>query len=310
MFYTLPILDWYLRTCSSKTAKATVFWALHRCDFLLLPFLWFAIKREYFRPHGLYAGYNEDFAFRNLLYAFKAQGLDLLNISIPVTVLFAAIAVIAVLYSYLHVETNCLSNRRQTVKLLVGGLLAVFLAMFPYWIVGKATIFHEWDSRNQLLMPLGISVLALVSSQALRPRYREHYIMSLIAISVAMNWHAYAMLYNDWGKQLNIIAFFRHSKDVASADLILFDDQAPNAMGRYIRFYEWNGMLKAAYGDETRFGINAQNLLEYNRGDLDRYFSASYNAANHNRRDGERTVRVSILPGPHRGYLIKTVPPS
>src|SRR3546814_7410498 len=46
-------------------------------------------------------------------------------------------------------------------KLITIGLVALFFGCFPYWIIGKAPNPVDWDSRYQLLMPLGLALVGI-----------------------------------------------------------------------------------------------------------------------------------------------------
>lgn len=111
---------------------------------------------------------------------------------------------------------------------------------------------------------------------------------------LALNWSNYTGDILDWQKQKAIVNFLRNSKAAASANLLVFDDATPNALSRVYRFYEWGGLIKLAYsGRADKFGINSDQLDQYLRGDLDRYFTVHYNAEDH-RRTGRDMVRVII----------------
>ena len=81
----------------------------------------------------------------------------------------------------------------------------------------------------------------------------------------ATNVFTYKDFYFDWQKQKKLIYYLKRNDLVLDADLIVFDDRANslNAINRTIRFYEWNGILKYTFGDESRHGLNLDQLYDY-----------------------------------------------
>jgi hypothetical protein len=68
--------------------------------------------------------------------------------------------------------------------------------------------------------------------------------------------------------------------------------------------------VKLAYsGRSDIFGINSDQLDEYQRGDFDRYFSAAYNAEEH-RRSGRDIVRVIIKGNIFKQAIDTVIPPT
>ena len=103
----------------------------------------------------------------------------------------------------------------------------------------------------------------------------------------------------DWQKQLRLIQLFSGNPEIERAALIVVDDNTMylNAMGRVYRHYEWNGLLKSAFGDERRFGIQRFDIAPYLAGQYNRDFSSDYKAVL-SRKDGALPcvlVRVELV---------------
>ena len=73
VFYALPMLELLVRSRAWTSPRSLAWWAISKIDLLLLPFVWFAIKRTYFKPTDYYVSYNENFAWKNLSAAARQQ---------------------------------------------------------------------------------------------------------------------------------------------------------------------------------------------------------------------------------------------
>jgi hypothetical protein len=113
----------------------------------------------------------------------------------------------------------------------------------------------------------------------------------------------YRELADDWRKQQEIISFVSQSAKVRDANLVIFRDRTQNARRRTFRFYEWNGLLKQAFGDERRFALAPDQVDAYAKGDFDKDFVSAFNAREHIRISDARRVfvRVEYEDSPNRG---------
>jgi hypothetical protein len=294
VFYVLPMLDYYLRENRSKRPSALIVWAVRKADFVVVPFAWFVLKHRFFKPFGIHQGYNEAFGGRSPLRALVWEAADFLSVSTPVFLLLVAIIAAVIGTRRFGVNVHALAARVMRNRYLLIGVSALVAGLVPYWVVGKVPGFSDWNSRHQILMPLGAAFLFLGCLACTEERSKTVLLATCVGVFLTLNWSNYTSLFFDWRKQRSIVDFLRHSKDVASANLLVFEDKTPNALSRVYRFYEWNGLTKFAYaGRSDMFSVSSDELDQYLRGDYDQFFIANYNAENH-RRGGEKMVTVII----------------
>lgn len=294
VFYVLPMLDYYLRENRSKRPSALIVWAVRKADFVVVPFAWFVLKHRFFKPFGIHQGYNEAFGGRSPLRALVWEAADFLSVSTPVFLLLVAIIAAVIGIRRFGVNVHALAARVMRNRYLLIGVSALVAGLVPYWVVGKVPGFSDWNSRHQILMPLGAAFLFLGCLACTEERSKTVLLATCVGVFLTLNWSNYTSLFFDWRKQRSIVDFLRHSKDVASANLLVFEDKTPNALSRVYRFYEWNGLTKFAYaGRSDMFSVSSDELDQYLRGDYDQFFIANYNAENH-RRGGEKMVTVLI----------------
>jgi hypothetical protein len=291
VFFALPMSDWYFRDNDTYHFKSGMIWVLKRIDYFVLPFAYWIVKRVYFRPYGLLAGYNEHFSVKNLTTSPIIMAHDFSHLDINIFLC----SCLFIFFMFIIRKQGDGNHKSDGRRMLIAGSAALICAVFPYWIIGDAPTFFEWTSRHQLLMPLGIALLLVCMLQRLTMDSRRLAVVILVSISIAISIQTYCELALDWNKQQKLISFFSHDERIRDANLVIFDDQTDNARNRVYRFYEWNGLMKYAYKDEHRFGLNSDEVNAYMQGAYDQYLSyADCNAIRHVRQPNQKTVIVSI----------------
>jgi len=238
--------------------------AARHLDFLLLPIVFWIVKRVWFEPFGGYRGYNrvtlesalQAFAFLDnavlgglveaLQRALRVSGGEVLP-------LLAGTAALAWLLRrrYAHAPQPA----RTSASFVALGVLLFGLGSFPYLAVGKVPGPDDWDSRFQLLTPLGAAFM-LVYLVRLLPgeRCSDLAYAALIVVIVMHGMRVAIDFQKDWYKQVALIESFRTLPAVRSETRFLIDDRARSldANRRQYRYYEYGHLLHAAFGDRSR----------------------------------------------------------
>lgn len=151
-------------------------WLLYHIDYLMLPFIYWAVARVLTPPNKFYADYNiPSFSPGRIFYGYINFCFNFLPNSImdifrifPVLYLLIFIIMFFPFFFMLKKEKCLIMNlnpeNKQSLKLLLFGTVLIFLATFPYIAVGKPCRVLGWNSRNALLvsLPLGIIFLSLL----------------------------------------------------------------------------------------------------------------------------------------------------
>jgi hypothetical protein len=271
VFYSLPILEWYFRH-HSFDLKTLWNWTVSKLDFIAIPFLFWYIKTHFFKPYGLYQGYNESFNLNNLLLTPLQMVQDFLSLKINLFLILIFFA-IAVLKKWPLIE-----QKNNIGRFTFSGSIAFLIGCFPYWILGHVPTFFEWTSRHQLLIPLGLSLILVSVIKLSNFKMQNSIVVLVVALSIALNVQIYYELYCDNLKKKQLIELLKKNEDIRNADLIIFDDQTTSPMRTTTRFYEWNGMMKAAFGNQRHFGINVNETEDFRAGKFNEYFKQELNA--------------------------------
>jgi hypothetical protein len=243
VFYLAPMAHlWYQVVYRGNMPLRDFLWRYGAL--LALPLGWYAAKNIWFAPYGLYAGYNE------VVPELLAGATGLLAVSL-------------VPLAAMYMLRGRLGPRilRVLTPFALGMVLSV-LAIYPYLVVGKQFPFVEWETRNELLMPLGVAFLVLAACRTIQAllgqRAAQGAGVAVVVGSVVISAATCASYSVDWQKQQSLLASFRETPALQSASTVVFRDETKhlNIFGRSYRFYEWNGLMKRAFGDETRFGVS------------------------------------------------------
>ena len=151
-------------------------------------------------------------------------------------------------------------------SLLIGiGLFTIALGSFSYitsgrlvdvseWMLNFVPRASDWDSRQQLLLGLGFSVLIVGLIGDLDSQFKKYAFRILVGSCVFLNFTFMQGYMLDARKQSEVIQMLSTSETIKSGKVIMINDLAVrfNARGRLVRTYEWNGMLEKAFGDKSR----------------------------------------------------------
>jgi hypothetical protein len=180
--------------------------------------------------------------------------------------IFVAFAVLFLTYGIVRKKWSMSENARP---LLIGwGFLSLAFGASAYmagghlvdlsdWIISFVPNFSDWDSRHQLLLPLGFSLIivgALSGPAADNGRaLKSAGVTAFAVISVILNFTFSQEYYLDSLKQNEVIDQFSELEELKTNSNLMISDDAFrfNARGRVLRPYEWEAMLaKSAHGDK------------------------------------------------------------
>lgn len=309
VFFVL-VLAYVAYTERDRIASATD--ALKRAaahaELVLLPILFWVSRLTFLAPSGLFGRYNKITPANlistplTLATAFFTSFLQAAGNAIGL--LFGSTVLVLLvafpLYVWLSRRNGPAPASENDTRFLLLGLAAFILAIFPYVVVDKIPAAYDWLSRHELLVPLGGSVLLYYGARLFLDRLKVRREMQLLAFAVIIasfalsNVATYASFEIDWLKQASLIQNLRASPEMTKATTFLFEDQTGDldAADRTYRFYEYNGLMKYAFGTERRFGSDAGRFVNM------RYYSrfapnAQYNMRAYRSRQPQYLVTIS-----------------
>lgn len=281
VFFLVPILVcFYLDFGFQKRFKSNIKNAFQffksNWFIVILPPIFWTLKKKLFVSYGAYSNYNQidfgDFFFNltNWKITFAQATLK------PIFYLFEnatevsqyyynkiilGLAIVSALTIYLKKQ-----NKLKPVGI---GLFIFVIAALPYMAVHKLPTFHTWESRHQLLMPLGVALIFFGLCQQLailmgNIQYSKYLMTALIVLSIGTQWKLYSGYQRDWYKQLGLIEAIKKESIFKDHTTFLMQDTSPYWKVPYlhIAFYNYNGMLRMIFGNQQRLAANELELTE------------------------------------------------
>jgi hypothetical protein len=167
------------------------------------------------------------------------------------------------------------SDNSNEGKFFVIGIIILTLGKLPYLAVGMhpgtSEYWLDWNSRQQLLMGLGTAIMiayfiSIVSRMFnLQKKALIGVYILIIGWGILISTQNYIEYHKDWYKQLALIENFKNQSQIRDNTTFYVRDLtlSLNAKNRNYRFYEYTGILKKAFGDETRFAATEESNLNF-----------------------------------------------
>lgn len=237
-------------------------------DFILLPIVFFVIKIIYFKPYGSYEGYNSlgnvsiIEIFLKLIKSVYTSLFDVLHQSLylllPFSLLLSFIIFLYIKKWFVNKEINSYSN-----SFFYIGFVLFFLAIFPYVALSKLPQMEGFSTRYQLLTPLGLAFIFYFGINLLVNYFKlKNHIQVVLLIIVICSFIG-KNLYDGYKWQVDslymtsIMMNFKDNQQIQNNATFIVNNNIRNELmyKRKPPFYEWNGMLKQVFKDESRLMI-------------------------------------------------------
>ena len=245
-FTLLPIL-YHIALRSPKGIRQCLREVRLTLPLILLPFVYLVIRQIFWPVTG------------NLAVTYSPKFLGIIRA-------FMFIAVCSIPLA-LYIASSKYSRIKRPNLLVAVGCFAISIAAFPYmlgghlvdisdWLIAFIPNFSDWNSRHQLTLALGISLIIVGSmkmDKSEKLKWNTYPVLTtLLAVFVLLNVTFAQEYFLDGRKQTAVIEAMASNPDLKSVQSVLIDDQAVrfNARGRTIRSYEWEKMLQKALGTD------------------------------------------------------------
>ncbi|MFT7003440.1 MAG: hypothetical protein ACJAWW_000787 [Sulfurimonas sp.] len=243
-------------------------------DFILLPFIYFIYKSIYLKPTGLYEGYNS-ISISNVLNAIKILFLNVDNSFIQViyksiySTSAAWIYIFILLFFIVRKRNDILITEKNNIFFFVG-IVLFFLAIFPYAMVSKNAEFESWNSRFQILTPLGLSFIlyfGLISLKKLsyfNNKVLLIIIWLLIFSFVSKNISFQYEALKDHFYSVSIGENIRDNQQIKENTTFIVNNNLTDSYlyNRRMIYYELNGIFKKSFKDEKRLAIRYDHYID------------------------------------------------
>jgi len=239
-------------------------------DFLVLPFVFSFFKFFFFQTSGLYAesGYN-DLSLSSLLLAPKylmlaiqksflglfSNSLLVIHSDIVFFILFIAFTFIISFFIKKIDINNLTISIKEVYVFLYLGMILFSLAALPYVLVGKTPTFEAYNTRHQLLLPIGTAFILVSLVYILTNKKYFNYIMiNIVALFLVFSLSQNFQFIKGWLKQESLYENMKENKLIFEHNSFIVIDNTTdlNATSRDISFYNLSGIAKKSFGNQKR----------------------------------------------------------
>lgn len=283
-FFALPAMSiaWYaFRSNDRWTQRLSMFF--RRIDFLVLPFIQFAIFRFFFfKPHASIAAEYQAFGLRTsrLQEAVdRIQADFLIDMPWVIRIILVALPILFLLRFFKRPTDHSGQTIRIVDVTVVIGFSACFFALLPYVAVGRLPIFSDWNSRYHLFLPLGFALICwcicqYVAGYADQKWFGISTFAVMLSLSAAFSVSSYFEYASDWRKQQQLMAAMQKLSFVNPSDNIIFDDSVTYAKRRQLRYNEYTQMMMLAHPDWHGIALSGSQLKIVGSGSLKSYMQS------------------------------------
>lgn len=254
-FFIVPCAHYLYLKLSVPAANKRIAFVSSALFASLAPLYWI-IDRRYNPPQGAY------------LTMYTPQKLGMLR-----ALLFLSVCA-GLIYWYWKSRKGVTSENGRY-WIIIAGITITVIGASPYivgghlvdisdWLIAIVPRSSDWDSRHQLLLGLGISITIAGIVGPINSTFKRQCMAALFGLCVIWNvtyMHSYFL---DSLKQDQIVEAFERSSELKESKIIMIDDTTDryNARGRFVRSYEWEGMLAKALGENSISVISGKSYID------------------------------------------------
>jgi hypothetical protein len=282
----------------TKNIKEIVLKSLKYIDFIIITITTWTWLLIFAKPTELYAANNYNtislkhiaLSPLNLLRTFIESFCGLINYTnyrwIFVIVLILLFFILCKKSIFNSIPTSIFNflYKDKTVKIPMFASLGLYFLIagaLAYVFVGKIPIFIGPNSRLQILLGIGISLILL--DCLLHLKYRKYVFIVLLSLFVSFNITQCVIFQRAYYKQLAIVMEMKkQEKIIDNKNFILIDNtQSYDESQLGIAFYALHGIVKKTFADETRFIVSRKqynHILLY--GNVNTFKKSMYNMKN------------------------------
>lgn len=235
-------------------------------DFFVVPVLVFMLKSLFFKPYGIYEGYN---GF-SLIFLLSAPYSLIVGVDQSLFEPFISFFKFKLSYSLLFILTSIsyyvviekFQKPQFSLPKLVFGLLLLVVSILPYVVVGKIPYFASLSSRHQLFVSLGVAfILVYLLAKIIKNVKLLCFVYCLLAsMCVIENMYFCTIYQRDWLKKDAIMCCLKEMKDLEHMHTVLVEDKLQCFYeNHHYLYYEWNGIFKEVTGVADRLAVDTHS---------------------------------------------------
>lgn len=262
VFYALPLAYMlYLSKPANSFKELLAFknlfsWGIKHLDFILLPIVFYAVKISFFKPYGLYEGYNAIHLDAFLKSLIKTPIFSVIHLAQVGYILLGAFSLIVIplsLYALYKAFKRAELNKRDVLG-VVSGFVILGLGMFSYVVVYKYSTFNDLDDRFGILESLGCALVIVFGLNLLVKNTLAKLGIYVFLLIGAINAGIYAQnqLFLAYIKQIGVFEHLKENPAFENFHTFRIVGDVGGGIGDE-SFYQLNGLYKKYSGKSDKF---------------------------------------------------------
>lgn len=277
--------------------KRMVIFFFSNGDYLALPFIFYILKKIFFKPYGLYVGYNNVTlkslirgalslpiasikTFITIWYNYKKQ---INTVSVIVILL---LIVIYTLVKWKRKENEGITSVLHNLKMLFLGVVVYWAGIFPYIVVRGSQVLGSVGvgGRDSMLAGFGISFIMYYFVRLLyNPQIAQNVALILIIMLGIFHFNDWYLNYQeDWYYQLEFAEKIADNFNIKQGNTFLCDFSYTSPCNG-MTFYVLNGISYWVTGRQDKFYFTGErdlgNGITFNEQFLSGYNANDYDAS-------------------------------
>lgn len=247
-------------------------------DFILLPTVYYILKNAFTKLDGIYAQQNYNSIVFDPIYmtvrTLKTLPRTLVELftygakyilSNATTLLGAALFLAVITYCVFRIKSwKSTESKQLSIWTIIIGALMFLIGTFPYVAVRKVPYFFDFDTRFQLLLPLGTAAILAGGIFLIKNTNIQKIAVSVcLTVFVFSSFVSHGRFLRNEIKQDAIIRWFHNNKALEDNHTFIVKDLTPQynaVIAGTPRMYEYAGMSKRAGNLDNKLIVDASQF--------------------------------------------------
>lgn len=285
---------------------------------LVLPILFWIMKKNLYTPYGIYASYNElaipnawlliTDTTKSIYYAYISPLKLLFNTPSSIINLVLGSTTLFLIFNNLRGLKKNEILRNSDFILFISGIVFLVIAIFPYLAVSKIPQFSFHESRHQVLMNLGYSftlyyfLKLVITKSLLKLRMVAG---SIVIFLISINLATYTNIHFAGHMQRAIMLEFSMNPIYRNFNSFIINNQSYDQVSGFppgSSFYEFSGFFNKVFKEQSRlvcFNLEeCSEIMEWEDSWKSRYKLADITSS-------DTYVSINISSQKHSTYIEK-----
>lgn len=241
-------------------------------DFMILPFAFWVFRFLFLKPTGAYTSGYREFSLNSIIqtpleivntFVQNFAGLGISISPLGISKFYSILFVVFFIIFYLYIRKFDIKPFLNSKWFLYTGIIFFISGSFAYNMVGLQPFIEGYNSRHEILLRIGASLIIIYLLSLLNSISAQKIILSfLVASFIIFTLNIQLQFQKSWFKQLCLENEFA-KKDFFNEGVnavIIDNTREYNEFNRIYSIHNYTGILYKTFGTQNRFAIDSKDL--------------------------------------------------